>query len=100
MISLPASNPPVQDSAVAIVKFLFTSISPTTESREVSPSAYIFAPILLQIAESGGVEAMIHNKEWFMNGIYSYKGYLTNSIMAKKYTVSFKDIKLLTASMF
>ncbi|WP_018343637.1 alanine dehydrogenase [Cytophaga aurantiaca] len=60
----------------------------------------IFAPILLQIAEAGGVEEMIHHKEWFMNGIYSYKGYLTNSIMAKKYTVSYKDIKLLTASMF
>lgn len=60
----------------------------------------IFAPILLQIAESGGVEEMIHHKDWFMNGIYTYKGYLTNSIMAKKYNASFKDIKLLTASMF
>ncbi len=60
----------------------------------------IFTPILLQIAEAGGVEEMIHNKDWFMNGIYTYKGYLTNSIMAKKFNVSYKDIKLLTASMF
>lgn len=60
----------------------------------------IFTPILLQIAEVGGVEDMIRQKEWFMNGVYSYKGYLTNSIIAKRFQENFKDINLLVPRRF
>lgn len=82
-----------------VIHFCVPNI-PSRVARTASISlSNIFAPILLQIAESGGVESMIHHKEWFMNSIYSYKGYLTNPIMAKKYNESYKDIKVLTAGL-
>jgi alanine dehydrogenase len=82
-----------------VIHFCVPNI-PSRVARTASISlSNIFAPILLQIAETGGVESMIHYKEWFRNSIYSYKGYLTNPIMAKKYNESYKDIKLLTAGL-
>jgi alanine dehydrogenase len=60
----------------------------------------IFTPILLQTANKGGVEDMIYSKEWFMKGVYSYKGNLTNPYIAKKFNLKFKDLNLILAARF
>lgn len=60
----------------------------------------IFTPILLQIAKKGGVEDTIYSKEWFMKGVYTYKGNLTNSYIAKKFNLKHKDLNLLMAARF
>lgn len=58
----------------------------------------IFTPILLQIGKRGGVEEMIYSKEWFMKGVYTYKGNLTNPYIAKKFNIKHKDLNLLLAA--
>ena len=63
-----------------------------TSSRALS---YLWTPILLQMAQNGGVENMMASKNWFMKGVYSYKGYLTNANIARKFGVQFKDLELL-----
>lgn len=74
---------------------------PSRVARTASISlSNIFTPILLQIAELGGIEDMIRQKEWFMNGVYSYKGHLTNSVIAKRFQESYKDINLLIPRAF
>ena len=60
----------------------------------------IFTPIFLQIAKKGGVEDMIYTKEWFMKGVYAYKGNLTNHYIAKKFNMKYKDLQLLMAARF
>lgn len=60
----------------------------------------IFTPMLLQISRRGGVEGMIYSKEWFMRGVYSYKGNLTNSHLARKFNMRFNDLELLIATRF
>jgi alanine dehydrogenase len=60
----------------------------------------IFTPILLQIAKKGGVEELIYSKEWFMKGVYTYKGNLTNPYIAKKFDMKYKDLRLLLAARF
>jgi alanine dehydrogenase len=60
----------------------------------------IFTPILLQIGNKGGVEEMIYAKEWFMKGVYSYKGHLTQPYIAKKLNIKYKDLNLLLAARF
>jgi alanine dehydrogenase len=60
----------------------------------------IFTPVLLQIAKKGGVEELIYSKEWFMKGVYAYKGTLTNSYIAKKFDMKYKDLRLLLAARF
>jgi alanine dehydrogenase len=60
----------------------------------------IFTPILLQTANKGGVEDMIYSKEWFMKGVYAYKGNLTNPYIAKKFNLKYKDLNLILAARF
>jgi alanine dehydrogenase len=58
----------------------------------------ILTPMLLQISKHGGVEEMLFTKQWLMNGVYAYKGSLTNLALARKYNKGFKDISLLFAA--
>jgi alanine dehydrogenase len=60
----------------------------------------IFTPMLLQISKMGGVDEMIYSKEWFMKGVYAYKGNLTNPNLARKFNMSYKDLELLIAARF
>lgn len=68
-----------------------------TSSRALS---YLWTPILLQISRMGGVEEMMGEKPWFSKGVYSYKGYLTNEHIARKFGVQHKDLDLLLCSRF
>ncbi len=58
----------------------------------------IFTPTILRAAEEGGVEAMIFSHKWFMKGVYTYKGSLTNEAVARKFGMKFKNIELLMAA--
>jgi len=74
---------------------------PSRVARTASTAlSNIFTPILLQIAKKGGVEDMIYTKEWFMKGVYAYKGNLTNPYIAKKFNMKYKDLQLLMAARF
>jgi alanine dehydrogenase len=55
----------------------------------------IFAPYLLEIGESGGIDDMIYNNKWFMRGVYSYKGAMVNEDIAKKYNLPYKDLGII-----
>ncbi len=60
----------------------------------------IFTPILLQMAEVGGVSEMIFSHKWFMKGVYTYRGSLTNVHLARKFNLKYKDLNLLMAARF
>jgi alanine dehydrogenase len=54
----------------------------------------------MQIADAGGLDNMIYTHEWFMRGVYAYKGSLTNAIIARKLGMKYKDLSLLMAARF
>ncbi len=58
----------------------------------------IFTPTILRAAEEGGVEEMIYSHKWFMKGVYTYKGGLTNESVARKFSMKFKNIELFMAA--
>lgn len=60
----------------------------------------ILTPILLHMAQVGGVEDMILSTKWFTKGVYTYKGSLTNANIANKFNMKFKDLNLLLAARF
>lgn len=60
----------------------------------------IFTPILLQMADLGGAEEMIFNYKWFMKGVYTYRGSLTNALLARKFSMSHKELQLLLAARY
>ncbi|MFT6867634.1 MAG: alanine dehydrogenase [Cyclobacteriaceae bacterium] len=58
----------------------------------------ILTPILLNIADAGGVDEMIFSQRWFMKGVYTYRGSVTNVHLAKKFNLGYKDLNLLIAA--
>jgi len=65
-----------------------------TASRAVSN---VLMPILQQCADSGGVEGLIQAKAGIRNGVYLYKGCVTNAPIAKKFGIKYTDLDLLLA---
>lgn len=58
----------------------------------------IVAPILIEAGEAGGVNEMIFRNKWFMKGVYTFKGSLTNALLAEKFNLKYKDLNLLMAA--
>jgi alanine dehydrogenase len=50
--------------------------------------------MLLRAADLGGMEDMIFAKEWFMKGVYCFKGSVTNKNIARMLNMRFKDLAL------
>lgn len=75
---------------------------PNIASRVSRTASYalstIFAPILLDIGEEGGVEYMLRRDEGVRNGVYIYNGVLTNQVLAEMFRLPYKDINLLMAA--
>jgi alanine dehydrogenase len=60
----------------------------------------IFLPFLLETGTTGGIEQMMYANRWFMKGVYAHKGMLTNSYIARKFNMRYKDLDLLLAARF
>lgn len=58
----------------------------------------IFAPVLLRLALAGGVSQLIKQDVGVSNGLYLYKGILTNRTVGEKFNIPSKDIGLLMAA--
>ncbi|TRX62391.1 alanine dehydrogenase [Carboxylicivirga sp. M1479] len=58
----------------------------------------IFAPILLRLGESGGINHLIKEDLGLSHGMYLYKGILTNSLIGRRFNMPYKDIGLLMAA--
>jgi alanine dehydrogenase len=75
---------------------------PNIASRVSYTASYalsnIFAPILLKIGESGGMERFLKRDAGVRNGIYIYNGILTNKFIGESLNIPYKDLDLLMAA--
>lgn len=58
----------------------------------------VLMPLLLTVSEEGGVEEMVWHDFNLRNGIYIYKGYLTNFYLSQRFDLKYTDLNLLIAS--
>jgi len=58
----------------------------------------VLMPLLLSVSEEGGVEEMVWHDFNLRNGIYMYKGYLTNFYLSQRFDLKYTDLNLLIAS--
>jgi alanine dehydrogenase len=58
----------------------------------------IFTPILLRAGDEGGLENLIKQDVKIRNGVYIYKGLLTNKYLGEAFKIPFKDLELLIMS--
>jgi alanine dehydrogenase len=77
---------------------------PNIASRVSRTASYalsnIFSPILLKIGHGGGIENVLWADEGFRNGVYLYKGAVTNKYISEICKMPFKDLNLLMATRF
>jgi len=55
----------------------------------------IFAPLIQEIADQGGLDPMLKRSSGLSQGVYVYKGMLTNETLGQKFNLLSKDIELL-----
>jgi len=70
---------------------------PRTASVAISN---IITPILVNAGKHGSVEALIYEGKGVRNGVYTYKGALTNQYLSKRFGLKYQDLNLLIASQF
>ena len=66
-----------------------------TASRAISN---VLMPIMMQCADMGGFESLIQAKGGIRNGVYMYKGCVTNAPIAKRFNFKYTDLDLLLAT--
>lgn len=68
---------------------------PQTSSKAISN---ILIPFFLSAGGTQGIEALLHSSPGFRNGVYMYKGCLTNKHLSESFNVKYTDLNLLLAS--
>ncbi|HEY9044467.1 MAG TPA: alanine dehydrogenase [Ohtaekwangia sp.] len=83
-----------------VIHYCVPNVASRVAHTATNALSNIFTPTILRAAEEGGVEAMIFSHKWFMKGVYTYKGGLTNEYVARKFGLKYKNIELLMAARF
>lgn len=58
----------------------------------------VFAPLLIEIGETGGIKQHLKDDPGLRNGVFIYNGILTNSYLGNLYNIPSRDINLLMAA--
>jgi len=83
-----------------VIHYCVPNVASRVAHTATNALSNIFTPTILRAAEEGGVEEMIFSHKWFMKGVYTYKGGLTNESVARKFGLKHKNIELLLAARF
>jgi alanine dehydrogenase len=81
-----------------VIHYCVPNVASRVAHTATTALSNIFTPTILRAAEEGGVEEMIFSHKWFMKGVYTYKGGLTNESVARKFGMKFRNIELLLAA--
>jgi len=55
-------------------------------------------PLLLDASEEGGFDEMVWHNFNLRNGVYVYRGHLTNFYISQRFDLKYTDLNLLIAS--
>lgn len=67
---------------------------PRTASQALSN---FFMPVILQIAEAGGVDQLLRSDAGFRSGVYIFNGVITDKEIGESFNMSYRDLDLLLA---
>jgi alanine dehydrogenase len=83
-----------------VIHYCVPNVASRVAHTATTALSNIFTPTILRAAEEGGLEEMIFSHSWFMKGVYTYKGSLTNEALARRFNLKFKNIELILAARF
>lgn len=70
---------------------------PRTASVAISN---IITPLLVKAGNQGSIETLLYDGQGVRNGVYVYKGALTNEYLSKRFNMKYQNINLLITSRF
>ena len=81
-----------------VIHYCVPNIASRVAHTATTALSNIFTPTILRASEEGGVEEMIFSHKWFMKGVYTFKGGLTNESIGRKFGLKYKSLELLLAA--
>jgi alanine dehydrogenase len=78
-----------------VIHYCVPNISARVARTSSMVLSNIFAPMLLKVADLGGISAIINENYGFRNGVYLYDGILVNHLVGAHYNLSANDLGLL-----
>ncbi len=85
----------IQDS---VIHYCVPNISSRVSRTASIALSNILSPIIIKIAEEGGVMNCLKTNTGIRNGVYIFNGILTNKSIGDKFDIPSKDIELLMAA--
>jgi alanine dehydrogenase len=82
-----------------IIHYCVPNIPSRAARTATSAISNIFTPILKKIAFSGSVDKLIFDANWFAKGVYTFRGHVTHSGLAKRFSTRYKDLRLIIAAI-
>lgn len=83
-----------------VIHYAVPNIASKVSRTASTGMSNIIAPILKKAGEEGGIEQLIHTNKGFQNGIYTYKGCLTNRYLSERFGIKYTNLELLLTSGF
>lgn len=83
-----------------VIHYCVPNIASRVARTATNAFSHIFTPVILQIAEAGSIEDMIFANRWFMKGVYTFKGNITNADVGRKFNMTCKDLSLFIGTRF
>ncbi len=72
---------------------------PSAFARTASQAiSNVLMPLLIEAGDNGGIENLAWHEIYLRNGIYLFKGHLTNFYLSQRFDLKFTDLNLLIAS--
>lgn len=90
------SNPTYERDG--IIHYCVPNISARVSRTTTIALSNIFASIILEIGEMGGIPQYIKSQKGFREGVVIYNGLLTNKDVGNKFNIPVKDLDLLMAA--
>ena len=81
-----------------VIHYCVPNIASRVARTATTALSNIFTPTILRAAEEGTMDDMIFNHKWFMKGVYTYRGSLTNKFVADKFKLQYRELELLVAA--
>ncbi|MBK5278601.1 MAG: alanine dehydrogenase [Bacteroidia bacterium] len=81
-----------------VIHYCVPNIASRVAHTATTALSNIFTPTILRASEEGGVEEMIFSHKWFMKGVYTFKGGLTNESIGRKFGLKYKNLELILAA--
>ncbi|RYD95197.1 MAG: alanine dehydrogenase [Sphingobacteriales bacterium] len=96
---IETSRPTTHDSPVfskfGVIHYCVPNIASGVARTASKAISNVLMPIVMDIAEKGGVDYVLKTKQGIRNGVYLYKGLVTNQHIAKRFDMKYTDLNLI-----